>query len=169
MSEPEGKCTESFITIRSRTAQSPSGAMETRGRPGTTSRTRTGVANNLYYEDNVFTGNSVFHYGGQGGRYVARYNTYNFTAGGFQVVWDVHGNQPGGIYATMGAEIYGNTVTLDRSTACVDLRGGTAVIFDNTVTGPACSWQIREEYDDSISPTSNSQPATRLEFILLEQ
>jgi hypothetical protein len=117
-----------------------------------------GSADNLYLEDNTFSGNSAFNYGGLGGRYVARFNTYNFTAGVYQVVWDVHGNQPGSVYSTMGCEIYNNTVTLGRSTAVVDDRGGKCMVFRNALTGTAGDWQIREEYADSIDPTTNSQP-----------
>jgi hypothetical protein len=117
-----------------------------------------GSDRNFYWEDNTLTGNSVFHYGGHGGRYVARFNTYTFTNGNFEVIWDVHGNQPSGVYGTMGCEIYNNTVSLARSTTVVDHRGGSCMIFKNTTTGTGGNWQIREEYDDSIDPTSNPQP-----------
>jgi hypothetical protein len=117
-----------------------------------------GSQNNFYWEDNTLTGNSAFHYGGHGGRYVARFNTYTFTGGDFQVVWDIHGNQPSGVYGTMGCEIYRNTVSLARSTTIFDDRGGSCMFYQNTFTGTDGSWQIREEYDDSIDPTSNSQP-----------
>jgi len=117
-----------------------------------------GSKNNLYIEDNTFTGNDAFHYGGAGGRYVARFNTYNFTDGDYELVWDAHGNQPGGVYATMGCEIYRNTVSIARSTTVLDHRGGKCLVFDNTTTGTPGNWQIREEYDDAISPTTNPQP-----------
>jgi hypothetical protein len=117
-----------------------------------------GTVNNMYWEDNTFTGNSVFHYGGWGGRYVSRFNTYDFKDGSWEVVWDVHGNQPGGVYSTMGCEIYRNTVTLARSTTILDHRGGSCMVFQNTLSGTNGSWQIREEYDDSIDPESNPQP-----------
>ena len=117
-----------------------------------------GSATNFYWEDNTLTGNSAFHYGGHGGRYVARFNTYHFTTGTYEVVWDIHGNQPSGVYGTMGCEIYRNKVVLDRSTAIIDHRGGSCMFFQNTLTGTNGSWQVREEYDDSIDPTSNAQP-----------
>lgn len=117
-----------------------------------------GSGNSFYWEDNSLTGNSAFHYGGHGGRYVARFNTYTFTSGDWEVVWDVHGNQPGGVYGTMGCEVYGNTVSLARGTTVVDHRGGSCLIFKNTVTGASGSWQIREEYADSIDPDTNPQP-----------
>lgn len=117
-----------------------------------------GSANNFYWEDNTFTGNSAFHYAGWGGRYVARFNDYHFTAGDWQVLWDVHGNQPSGVYGTMGCELYRNKVTLDRSTTIIDHRGGSCMFFQNTLSGTNGSWQVREEYDDSIDPTTNPQP-----------
>jgi hypothetical protein len=117
-----------------------------------------GGANNFYWEDNIMTGNSTFHYGGHGGRYVARFNTYTFNSGTWEVVWDMHGNQPSGVYATMGCELYGNTVSLAGGTSVVDHRGGECMIFDNTVTGSTGTWQVREEYDDSIDPTTNPEP-----------
>ena len=73
-------------------------------------------------------------------------------------MWDIHGNQPGGVYATMGCEIYRNTVTLARGTTILDHRGGSCMVFQNTLKGTQGSWQIREEYADSISPTTNPQP-----------
>ncbi len=117
-----------------------------------------GSANNFYWEDNTMVGNSAFHYGGHGGRYVARFNTYHFTAGTYEVLWDVHGNQPSGVYATMGCEIYRNNVVLDRGTTVIDHRGGSCMFFQNTITGTSGSWQVREEYADSIDPTTSVQP-----------
>jgi hypothetical protein len=117
-----------------------------------------GSANNFYWEDNTFTGNSSFHYGGHGGRYVSRFNNYHFTTGTYELVWDIHGNQPSGVYGTMGCEIYRNKVVMDRNTTIIDDRGGSCMFFQNTLTGTNGSWQVREEYDDSIDPTTNSQP-----------
>lgn len=117
-----------------------------------------GTQNNFYWEDNTFTGNSSFHYGGHGGRYVARFNTYTYTSGTYELLWDIHGNQPSGVYGTMGCEIYRNTVSLARSTTIIDDRGGSCMFFQNTLTGANGSWQVREEYDDSIDPTGNPQP-----------
>jgi hypothetical protein len=120
-----------------------------------------GSANNFYWEDNTMTGNDAFHYGGHGGRYVARFNNYNFTntpTNDYEVVWDIHGNQPSGVYGTMGCEIYGNTLSMARGTTIIDHRGGSCVFFNNTTTGTAGSWQVREEYDDSIDPTTNPEP-----------
>jgi hypothetical protein len=117
-----------------------------------------GNADNFYWEDNILVGNSAFHFGGHGGRYAARFNQYTFTDGSWEVLWDVHGNQPGGVYATMGCEIYGNTISLARGTTVIDHRGGACMLFKNTVTGSTGSWQVREEYDDSITPFTNSRP-----------
>ena len=116
-----------------------------------------GGADNLYYEDNTFSGNSAFFYGGHGGRYVARFNTISFNSSTYEVVWDVHGNQPGGVYATMGCEIYRNAITSNHGTAILDHRGGKCMVWDNTITGSG-DWQVREEYDDSIDPEANPQP-----------
>ena len=119
-----------------------------------------GGANNFYWEDNTMIGNDTFHYSGHGGRYATRFNNYNFTdtpTSTWEVVWDMHGNQPSGVYGTMGCEHYNNTVTLARGTTVVDDRGGECMIFKNTVTGSTGSWQVREEYDDSIDPSTNSE------------
>jgi hypothetical protein len=70
----------------------------------------------------------------------------------------VHGNQEDGVYATMGCEIYRNTVVLDTSTANLDHRGGPCMVFQNTTTGTAPDWQVREEFNDNISPTTNPIP-----------
>ena len=117
-----------------------------------------GSANNFYWEDNTMTGNSTFHYAGHGGRYVTRFNTYAFNSGTWEVVWDMHGNQPSGVYGTMGCEHYNNIIRLAGGTTVVDDRGGECMIFNNTVSGSSGSWQIREEYDDSIDPTTNPEP-----------
>jgi len=121
-----------------------------------------GSENNFYWEDNtLLTGNTKFHSGGHGGRYVMRFNNYAFAGSTYEVVWDVHGNQPGGIYGTMGCEIYNNSVTLEHQTAVFDQRGGSCMFFQNTITGSKArvsEWKVREEYDDSISPEDNPQP-----------
>jgi len=117
-----------------------------------------GSANNFYWEDNTMTGNSTFHYAGHGGRYVTRFNTYTFNSGTWEVVWDMHGNQPSGVYGTMGCEHYNNIISLVGGTTVVDHRGGQCVIFNNAVTGSSGTWQVREEYGDSIDPTTNPEP-----------
>jgi hypothetical protein len=117
-----------------------------------------GSQNNLYWEDNVMTGNSVFFYGGLGGRYVSRFNTLTFTTGIFQTIWDFHGNQTGNVCSTMGVEIYRNTVASSGSATGLDARGGMAMVFDNTLTGNANGWQIRDEANESQCPESNPQP-----------
>lgn len=112
----------------------------------------------MYWEDNTLTGNSVFHYGGLGGRYVSRFNNYTFTSGIFQVFWDMHGNQSGDVCATMGAEIYRNTLASSGSATGLDHRGGKLMVFDNVATGNSHGWQIRDEADESECPESNPQP-----------
>jgi len=117
-----------------------------------------GRSDNVYIEDNTFTGNSAFIYGAHGCRYVARFNTFNLTSGAYQVTWDVHGNQESGVYSTMGCEIYRNTTTLATNTAMLDHRGGSCMVFQNASSGTNGDWQIREEFSDSIDPTTNPQP-----------
>lgn len=117
-----------------------------------------GNAANMYIEDNTFVGNSAFIYGAHGGRYASRFNTFHLTSGAYQVFWDVHGNQGNGIAATMGCEIYRNTLTIDANTAVLDDRGGKCMVFQNTSTGTSGDWQVREEFADSLDPTTNPQP-----------
>ena len=120
-----------------------------------------GSANNLYFEDNTYTGASAFHYGEQGGRYVSRFENFTFPAGSsFQFIWDIHGNQTT-IYGSMGCEIYKNTGTINASTMGLDHRGGECMMFQNTLTGSVGSgsigWHVRDEYPEGI-PTTVSNP-----------
>ena len=115
------------------------------------------------------TGNSVFHYGGHGGRYVSRFNTHNFTDGIYQVVWDVHGNQPSGVYGTMGCEIYGNKVSLARGTTIIDHRGGSCLLFQNTLTGTSGSWQAARRVCRLDRPHFESKAAAYFLFVLFPQ
>lgn len=115
-----------------------------------------GGANNFYYEDNTISfttdpatssgyATSGGYYGwvegGQGGRLVFRYNTYDFsncTSGAIMIdLWDVHGDQNGGdAYATMGAEFYGNKMYNDAATGThtrryMYMRGAKLMMFNN--------------------------------------
>jgi hypothetical protein len=123
-----------------------------------------GSADNIYYEDNTFIITNTPHAAGAGGRYCARYNTYIHTnsSAGLYPWYDMHGNQGiGQNHATMGAEIYGNVVTMtyNNGVGMFDQRGGKAVIHNNKVVSTASSSaQAREEYDDSLNPTTNPQP-----------
>jgi hypothetical protein len=124
-----------------------------------------GSEDNIYYEDNFFIDDS-FHSCGQGGRYVSRYNDYTYIGTNGLFPWyDAHGNQPGGIYATMGVEIYGNrlnatSISPGNEVMAFAHRGGKALFFNNQITGPTTiPYSIaREEFNDSISPTTNIQP-----------
>jgi hypothetical protein len=128
-----------------------------------------GDANNFFFEDNTITsgsGSNVNTIGcGWGGRYVARYNTFIYTGAGLFPWFDMHGNQPNGVYACMGAEIYGNyltssTVPNGNSVKMFHQRGGEALIFFNKAvsSGGYYLFGIMEEYDDSIDPTTNPEP-----------
>jgi hypothetical protein len=123
-----------------------------------------GSADCMYYEDNIFMITNTPHAAGAGGRYCARYNTYIHTnsSAGLYPWYDMHGNQGiGQNHATMGAEIYGNVVTMiyNKGVGIFDQRGGKAVIHHNQVISTASSSaQTREEYDDSLNPTTNPQP-----------
>jgi len=121
-----------------------------------------GTADCIYYENNTFIGSNTFHSAGHGGRYVSRYNTYTCTDANLYPVFDMHGNQPGMLYATMVAEIYGNTINLGaRNAGLFDQRGGQALIFNNTVnTTGSVSAKCREEYADDIDGASYVQHVT---------
>ena len=96
-----------------------------------------GGANSMYFEDNELTNNdtrsSLFTSGGQGGRYVIRYNTFNSvgnTATGQH--FDIHAEITDS--GTVSAEIYNNTLTTNANAyQFVDHRGGTARIFNNKI------------------------------------
>ena len=121
-----------------------------------------GTADNLYFEDNVITGlMGTPHSGGAGGRYCARYNSYASTREAGVYPWyDMHGNQPGAWTATVGAEIYGNTLTMvdpKHGIGIFDQRGGKALIYNNNgITNGSVSAKCREEYHDSIMPPANN-------------
>jgi len=121
-----------------------------------------GSAGYMYYEDNTFHIHNTPHSAGGGGKYCARFNTYVFSRNTGLYPWfDMHGNQPNAHHATMAAEIYGNTLTMthDKGVGLFDQRGGKAMILDNNViTSASVSAKAREEYSDSISPTTNAQP-----------
>jgi hypothetical protein len=117
-----------------------------------------GTADNLYFEDNVITGlQSLPHSGGAGGRYCARYNSYTSPkTEGLYPWFDMHGNQDKGNHATMGAEIYNNTLTMTepkKGVGIFDQRGGKALIYNNNViTSGSVSQKCREEYLDESKP-----------------
>lgn len=110
-----------------------------------------GTANYPYFEDNTYTytgarTNLAFVVeSGQGGRYVFRRNTIDVQSsalGGVLELFDAHGNQdpvtsayrPNGSRGTLGIEIYDNNITLRSQHRILNLRGGDAKVFNNTVT-----------------------------------
>jgi len=125
-----------------------------------------GTADNFYFEDNSFSISDTAFFGGAGGRYCVRNNTFTFSnpSSGLFPWFDMHGNQgPGANLSNMGAEVYGNI--LNASSSSVDLfdhRGGKAIIYENTInTFGSTGAQVREEYNDSLNPpvtTSDGQP-----------
>ncbi len=94
----------------------------------------------MYVEDcamNRAIGQSIYgaHDGWMGARSVLRYNTY------YNCNVASHGTESGNRYrSTRSMEIYNNTITLPNSAPTVfHFRGGTGVVYDNTVTGTATS------------------------------
>jgi hypothetical protein len=106
-----------------------------------------GTSHQVFIEDNIFedvpgqTDTAMVVEAGLGGRYVFRHNQIINWAD-FDIL-DMHGNQdpvtpaynPGGSRGTMCSEVYENTVIANRTNRFVYLRGGTAIIFNNTITG----------------------------------
>ena len=118
-------------------------------------QTRTfGDANTIFYEDNTMTLTSmlVFTDGGQGGRYVLRYNNCTNTSTNMYPCFDMHGNQPSGVYAHMMGEVYGNKINLGTHYGTMlDHRGGQVLVFFNKVTsGGSVASKVRDEYDDNM-------------------
>jgi hypothetical protein len=101
-----------------------------------------GVAQNLYFEDNVMSWSSTaldrtcgWTETGMGGRIVIRYNTWNETNCNPEEYWDVHGLQNGGSsYSSMVGEYYGNKIINDPGTSYrwMYARGGWTMMFNNT-------------------------------------
>ncbi len=120
-----------------------------------------GTAENMYFEDNRFKSpDAMYFYGEMGGRYCARYNTFDGTGSdnGLYPFSDMHGNMPSsGHNATMGVELYNNTITCNKGVCLMDQRGGKALIYNNTVETPSdASSKTREEYLDSLNPPTVS-------------
>jgi hypothetical protein len=117
-----------------------------------------GSADNLYFEDNTFTGGDTFFSHGHGGRSVIRYNSFSYTNRTTLSPWiDIHGNQTSGVFAPLGTEIYGNELTRTETVNSVipfDHRGGKALIYYNrVVSGSSTTSRSREEFADTISST----------------
>jgi hypothetical protein len=97
-----------------------------------------GTDNAVYIEDCHFDrthGNVVD--ANNGGRYVFRANTVNNS------YIEAHSNCPNGLRATFSYEVYSNTLVASMPTYRPFLmRGGTGVIFSNTITGSYTSPHI---------------------------
>jgi hypothetical protein len=93
-----------------------------------------GSADFLFIEDNTITASAgpaacIDGYGGA--RYVFRYNTVT------RCYVEAHGTESAGRFrGTRAIEVYSNTFTGDDSFShLVDLRSGTALVYNNTATG----------------------------------
>jgi hypothetical protein len=120
-----------------------------------------GTTYNFYWEDSTFSSpDTMFFYGEMGGRYCVRYNTFDGTSStnGLYPFSDMHGNQTtSGHNASMGAELYENTITCNKGVCLLDQRGGKAVVYNNTITTTgSVSSKLREEYNDSTVPPANN-------------
>jgi len=120
-----------------------------------------GSENNVYIENNVLSISTTPHSAGQGGKYVARYNTYTYTGSTALSPWfDSHGNQLSGVYASMGTEVHHNllTSTNNKDVLIHDGRGGKHHVYsNNVVTSGTVTLRVREEYSDSCDATTNAQ------------
>jgi PKD repeat protein len=110
-----------------------------------------GSADNIYFEDNVFSGSYFFAIqSGQGGRWAFRYNTINSTEMG-NAMFDQHGSQDflGGdsynVYALMLCEIYENTFTWMTTDVnrWEGARGGKLLMYNNTGASPSGTPEIK--------------------------
>jgi len=119
--------------------------------------------NNMYYEDNVFTG-VIFLMDSQfSNRYALRYNTIYVMADAYPML-DSHGNAgEGEMYSSFGGEVYGNLIygPEDFKINLLDQRGGKFLVFMNTLvaSGDVSMWvKVRDEHPDYENPTTNPQP-----------
>jgi hypothetical protein len=119
-----------------------------------------GTAENFYWEDNIISTNDMVTEAGHSGRYCFRYNNITYTNPSYSMapLFDAHGNQPGGIYSTMGVEIYENNITSpDVGGKFFDDRGGKALIYNNSITSASgVNTSVTEETHDNICPPANN-------------
>lgn len=132
-----------------------------------------GAASNFYVEDSTFTNNDVtygpvFMAGGHGGRYAARYNSFNLTGTPYNAgpMFDIHGNQEAG-YGMMTNELYGNVWNMkpaNNGNYIVDQRGSRALVFFNryeTHTNTTGHYmRVREEVADANEDAPSGNPGT---------
>jgi len=115
------------------------------------------AGNNMYFEDNIFTGVTAIMDCQYANRFAFRYNTVIVTGKAYPLL-DMHGNQgEGQMYACFGGEIYGNDITMPEG-HLLDQRAGKAVVFFNQVNGTSLGIKVREEYADERNPSINPQP-----------
>jgi hypothetical protein len=114
-----------------------------------------GSANAVYIEDSKFDYTQVLDGafdGLSGARVVFRYNYTSGTAMGS------HGlDSGGGVHrSTMVQEIYGNTITIAPAYyAALGSRGGTSLVFNNTITGPYGVFMSVRNYRSDASCVSS--------------
>lgn len=114
-----------------------------------------GGPNSMYFEDNTVTNNitdlSIVTSSGQGGRYVARFNTVDTssqTDNGQH--WDIHGDLSD--RGSPIAEIYFNVLTTRAGAyQLVDHRGGIGLIFKNRVIKSASDLVIANREEQGTS------------------
>jgi hypothetical protein len=82
-------------------------------------------------------------------------------------LFDAHGNQSGGIYTTMGAEIYGNNVTSPYvGGKFFDDRGGKALVYNNSITSASGIYtSVTEETHDNVSPPANNPISGQPQYV----
>ncbi|HBH13842.1 MAG TPA: hypothetical protein DDX29_12150, partial [Clostridiales bacterium] len=102
----------------------------------------------------------AFHSCGDGGRYAARHNAYNWNGTtGIAPVFDAHGNEGvGGNYASMGTEVSYNLITStnNESIRIEDARGGKHLVNNNdAITTSGVDMTTKEEFSDDCNPTNN--------------
>ena len=147
-----------------------------------------GTADSLYFENNQMTWSSTYTNGnqyagwmenGQGGRVVARYNTWDFAnVQNKAELWDMHGFQNWdtprnsaceGQTGSMTTEYYGNTLTNTGGYRWMSYRGGWGMLFNNILTGASGAaieaWDQNGDcqefiYGPTPAPCPDSTPGT---------
>ena len=93
-----------------------------------------GTEEAVFVEDNVFVGNRHAIASTAGAHYVFRHNLVQGSVEACAV--DAHGLGYGSARGTQYVEIYDNVLEKPQYTACgIGIRGGSGVIFDNTLRG----------------------------------
>jgi len=147
-----------------------------------------GAGDSVYIEDNVFVlddnvstdpNEQIYH--ASGCRSVTRYNAFDSTAmtGYSSVIYDTHGNWPlsspvdpddenADYYRGQPiVEVYGNTIDIHHSYRYFNLRGGSMIIYSNTLTyasgGKPTQFELTEEESWQtvhFSPLRSAWPAS---------